>query len=69
MADVEMGLCTINMSDQFKVEFKRQFFPIHVLYEERCKLRELKQTGNVRVITCSIVIKKHLIMSTGCRKF
>ncbi|XP_070031861.1 uncharacterized protein [Nicotiana tomentosiformis] len=33
----------------FKVEFKRQFFPNNVLYEARRKLRELKQTGSIRV--------------------
>lgn len=41
-------MCTIRMRDQFKVEFKRQFFLNNVLYEARCKLRELKQTGSIR---------------------
>ncbi|XP_070057874.1 uncharacterized protein [Nicotiana tomentosiformis] len=49
MADVDKGICTISTWDQFKAEFKRQFFPNNVLYEARRKLRELKQTGNIRV--------------------
>nr|XP_033515833.1 uncharacterized protein LOC117280256 [Nicotiana tomentosiformis] len=49
MADVDKGICTISTWDQFKAEFKRQFFPNNVLYEARRKLRELKQTGSIRV--------------------
>ncbi|XP_070045983.1 uncharacterized protein [Nicotiana tomentosiformis] len=49
MADVDKGLCTIRTWDQFKAEFKRQFFPNNVLYEVRRKLRELKQTRSIRV--------------------
>ncbi|XP_070040744.1 uncharacterized protein [Nicotiana tomentosiformis] len=49
MDGVDKGLCTISTWDQFKAEFKRQFFPNNVLYEARRKLRELKQTGNIRV--------------------
>ncbi|XP_070034590.1 uncharacterized protein [Nicotiana tomentosiformis] len=49
MADVDKCLCTISTWDQFKAEFKRQFFPNNVLYEARRKLRELKQTGSMRV--------------------
>ncbi|XP_060172138.1 uncharacterized protein LOC132603213 [Lycium barbarum] len=48
VADTDRGLCTINTWDQFKHEFKRQFFPNNVLYEARRKLRELKQTGSIR---------------------
>ncbi|XP_070012843.1 uncharacterized protein [Nicotiana sylvestris] len=48
MADVDKSLCTISTWDQFKVDFKRQFFPKNVLYEARRKLRELKQTGSIR---------------------
>ncbi|XP_070020078.1 uncharacterized protein [Nicotiana sylvestris] len=47
MADVDKGLCTISTWDQFKAEFKRQFFPNNVLYEKRRKLKELKQTGSI----------------------
>ncbi|XP_070049747.1 uncharacterized protein [Nicotiana tomentosiformis] len=49
MADVDKGICTISTWDQFKAEFKRQFFPNNVLYEARRKLRELKQTGSISV--------------------
>ncbi|XP_070014912.1 uncharacterized protein [Nicotiana sylvestris] len=48
MADVDKGLCTISTWDQFKAEFKQQFFPNNVLCEARSKLRELKQTGSIR---------------------
>ncbi|XP_070007755.1 uncharacterized protein [Nicotiana sylvestris] len=48
MADMDKGLCTISTWDQFKAEFKRQFFPNNVLYEARRKLTELKQTRNIR---------------------
>ncbi|XP_070002194.1 uncharacterized protein [Nicotiana sylvestris] len=48
MTDVDKGLCTISTWDQFKADFKRQFFPNNVLYEARIKLRELKQTWSIR---------------------
>ncbi|XP_070011261.1 uncharacterized protein [Nicotiana sylvestris] len=48
MADMDKGLCTISTWDQFKAEFKRQFFPNNVLYEARLKFRELKQTWSIR---------------------
>ncbi|XP_070018206.1 uncharacterized protein [Nicotiana sylvestris] len=48
MTDMDKGLCTISTWDQFKAEFKRQFFPNNVLYEARHKLRELKQTRSIR---------------------
>ncbi|XP_070011264.1 uncharacterized protein [Nicotiana sylvestris] len=48
MDNMDKGLCTISTWDQFKAEFKQQFFPNNVLYEARRKLRELKQRGSIR---------------------
>lgn len=43
------GLCTIDIWEQFQTEFKKAFFPSNVIYEAKCKFKELKQTGNIRV--------------------
>ncbi|XP_075112328.1 uncharacterized protein LOC142182186 [Nicotiana tabacum] len=48
MADMDKGLCTISTWDQFKVEFKLQFFPNNVLYEARRKIRKSKQIWSIR---------------------
>ncbi|XP_070050957.1 uncharacterized protein [Nicotiana tomentosiformis] len=49
MAGMDKGLCTISTWDQFKAEFKRQFFPNNIFYEAKCKHREWKQTGSIRI--------------------
>ena len=45
----EMGkvTCTINTWEPFRKEFKKAFFPKNVVYEVKCKFRELKQTGSI----------------------
>lgn len=45
---MESGLCTIRTWEQFKAEFKRAFYPNNVVADARKRLRDLKQTGNVK---------------------
>ena len=42
------GTCTINTWEQFRKEFKKDFFPNNAIYEVKCKFRELKKMGNIR---------------------
>ncbi|KAH0715262.1 hypothetical protein KY284_008167 [Solanum tuberosum] len=47
-AEIGKGTCTINTWEQFREEFKKDFFPNIVIYEAKHTFRELKQTGNIR---------------------
>ena len=46
-AEIGKGTCTINKWEQFRKEFKKNFFPNNVVYEVKCKFRELKQMGSI----------------------
>ena len=46
--DVQRGVCTIDTFEDFKREFKMQFFPVNAEEEARGQLRRLKQTGSIR---------------------
>ncbi|KAF2323509.1 hypothetical protein GH714_035847 [Hevea brasiliensis] len=43
-----LGQCSIASWDDFKREFKAQFYPENVAYNTRCKLNDLQQTGSIR---------------------
>ncbi|TMW81319.1 hypothetical protein EJD97_010398, partial [Solanum chilense] len=47
-SDIAKGTCTMNTWEQFRVEFKKAFFPNNVIYEAKCKFRELRQKGSIR---------------------
>ncbi|RVX06627.1 hypothetical protein CK203_029525 [Vitis vinifera] len=47
-ADMEKGICTIEMWEDFKREIKRQFYPEDVAYLARKNMRRLKHTGSIR---------------------
>ncbi|CAL5430771.1 unnamed protein product [Camellia sinensis] len=47
-AEMERGICTISLWEQFKNELMRQFYPENVAYEARLKMRELKHTHSIR---------------------
>ncbi|XP_070054893.1 uncharacterized protein [Nicotiana tomentosiformis] len=47
-ANIEKGLCKIEMWDQFKKELKKQFYPVNMVYEARRKIRELRQMDTIR---------------------
>ncbi|XP_038890158.1 uncharacterized protein LOC120079815 [Benincasa hispida] len=46
--DIQEGRCTIDTWDRLKQELRSQFFPENVEILARRKLRELKQTSNIR---------------------
>ncbi|KAI4347907.1 hypothetical protein L6164_008682 [Bauhinia variegata] len=45
--DMQKGLCTIDMWEEFKKELKRQFYPENVVYEASKKLRELRHKTTI----------------------
>ncbi|XP_070032870.1 uncharacterized protein [Nicotiana tomentosiformis] len=47
-ADMEKGLCKIEMWEKFEKELKKRFYPMNMVYEARRKLRELRQTATIR---------------------
>ena len=47
-ANMEKGICTIEMWEDFKREIKRQFYPEDVAYLARENMRRLKHTGSIR---------------------
>ena len=47
-ADMEKGICTIEMWEDFRKEIKRQFYPEDVAYLARKNMRHLKHTGSIR---------------------
>ncbi|XP_055835544.1 uncharacterized protein LOC129904040 [Solanum dulcamara] len=46
-SEIGNGRCTINIWEQFRDKFKKAF-PNNVIYEAKCRFRELKQTGSIR---------------------
>lgn len=49
MSEIGKGLCTIDTWEKFQGKFKRDFFNKNIIYRAKRKLRELKQTGSIRV--------------------
>ncbi|XP_069155658.1 uncharacterized protein [Solanum lycopersicum] len=47
-SDITKGTCALNTWEQFRVEFKKAFFPSNVVYEIKSKMRELRQKGSIR---------------------
>ncbi|XP_069146998.1 uncharacterized protein [Solanum lycopersicum] len=41
-SDIAKGTCALNTWEQFRVEFKKAFFPSNVVYEAKHKMRELR---------------------------
>ena len=41
--DIRKGTCTINTWEQFREEFKKDFFPNNIVYEFKRKFLELNQ--------------------------
>ena len=46
-SEIKKGSCTINTWEHFQVEFKKAFFRNNVIYKEKRKFMELKQTGSI----------------------
>ncbi|WJZ92588.1 hypothetical protein VitviT2T_011574 [Vitis vinifera] len=47
LADMEKGICTIEMWENFRREIKRQFYPEDVAYLARKNMRRHKHTGSI----------------------
>ncbi|CAO2821077.1 unnamed protein product [Amaranthus hypochondriacus] len=46
--DIKKGSCSINIWDEFKRDFKRQFYPENAKAVALKKLRELRHTGTIK---------------------
>ena len=47
-SDISKWTCTMNTWEKFREEFYMVFFPNNIIYEEKRKFRELKQSGSIR---------------------